>query len=614
MNVSCGLVVRRFSTVGLFVGLICLVGGNVVAQDRPLSKKQQRAQAKAALEARQAREYGFISELTEKIAACDIIGDRAERERLIAEASETLGAEASIIRELRGQVEINGQWFTPNEIAEKTSADQNQLQYVSLRDKASDDQESHLNLARWAQRRGLQEQSRAHLLRVLDFDPENTQVRRQLGHVNVAGRWLTQEQAEELVAENNRRSELARRWAEPVSIIATRLASPRNTDREQGQELLNNIADPEATYAIEDVLTSQTMPVAGLAIDKIASFEGQAPTGSLLRTAVYHDDDRARQVALRSLKGRETAEFLPELIGMIESPIKSQFVLTEVGFGQLFHRHVFTQQRIDQDVVRQYDQYYVADMNQAAGTNFSAPAVWATMRNNLAEGMTGTMRMENAVRIHNLTLEQRNLRLMNVLQVITDENPGKSPEDWWQWWYDRNDTKIYQRPVSYRSESLGTVMTRGATGISHECFVAGTLVWTEAGLAPIETLKTGDRVLAKDLKSERLVYRNVVNTTTREPTPTIKIQLPNETLQVSGGHAFRVAGKGWMRARDLKPGMPLTSRAGSVLVEAVSQSTVEPLFNLVVERDANYFVGTEGVLSHDHTIPKVVVKPTAASR
>ncbi|MDP1560454.1 MAG: polymorphic toxin-type HINT domain-containing protein [Pirellulaceae bacterium] len=479
--------------------------------------------------------------------------------------------------------------------------------YLAMRHQMVDDRDGHQAMSRWARELGLPEQSRAHLLRLLDFDPENQQVRRELGHVNVDGRWLTKEEFDEMTAEKNRRTQLYRQWAEPVGKAVKQMTSPRKSNQQRGHEMLAAISDPGATYAVEQFLCSQPMPNANVGIQKIHSFEGEDATGALLRVSVFHRDPSARQAAAQLLAEREADEFIPDLVGMLESPVTSRFIVTRVGFGQLLHRHVFVQQRFDQDVVRQYDQLYLANLPTDPRIEPSVDSINRALVDNVQTSQWQTQQVERAKAAQNSLVTQRNARVIDVLRQVAGEDAGSSAEDWWKWWYDQNDVSYYQRPTSYKAEYVGATVTTGVPAQSCECFVAGTVVWTERGLLPIETLRTGDRVLARDLKSNQLVYRNVINSTTRERTPTLLVRLPNETLQVSGGHPFHVDGQGWVRARDLKRGIALTGQHGVVMVEDISNGSIEPLFNLVVERDSNYFVGTEGVLSHDHTIPSTPV-------
>ncbi|MBL8890940.1 MAG: Hint domain-containing protein [Planctomycetaceae bacterium] len=496
--------------------------------------------------------------------------------------------------------------------------------YLSLRQQTTDDQAGHLALARFAKTQGLTEQARAHLLRLLNFDPENERVRRELGHVNLNGRWSTKEQVDDLATEHHRQLQLYRKWLGPVTKATKQLTSTRLPNQQRGQEMLAAIDDPDATYAIEHCLCSLPTPQSAAGIHKLHRFDGVDATEALLRVAVYHNDPTARQLATELLNQRETAEFIPNLVEMLESPVVSQFVVSRVGFGQLLHRHVFVQQRFDQDVIRQYDQMHAAILmnpRQRMATNGDVNRVLNENRRNAAASM---QQMEQAREVYNLSIEQQNSRIMFVLRQITGQDAGPTPDAWWTWWYDQNDFSYYQRPVSYRAQSLPTSLTTGevmgssgtvtwgTAGGSGDCFVAGTVAWTERGRLPIETLRTGDRVLSRDLRTNQLVYRNVITSTIREATQTLQIQLPNETLRVSGGHPLHVDGEGWVRVRDLKPGMALTGRESPVVIQAISPGATEVLYNLVVERDSNFYVGQQGVLSHDHSIPAtrtVVPKP-----
>ena len=55
----------------------------------------------------------------------------------------------------------------------------------------------HLAAAEWCEEQNLPEQRRAHLSRVLDFEPDQPFAREELGFVRVAGDWKTQQQIAE---------------------------------------------------------------------------------------------------------------------------------------------------------------------------------------------------------------------------------------------------------------------------------------------------------------------------------------------------------------------------------------------------------------------------------
>ncbi len=54
----------------------------------------------------------------------------------------------------------------------------------------ADDADGHFQLAQWCQMRGLQEQARTELLKVIEIDPEHTQTRALLGHVKIDEEWM----------------------------------------------------------------------------------------------------------------------------------------------------------------------------------------------------------------------------------------------------------------------------------------------------------------------------------------------------------------------------------------------------------------------------------------
>jgi hypothetical protein len=134
------------------------------------------------------------------------------------------------------------------------------------------------------------------------------------------------------------------------------------------------------------------------------------------------------------------------------------------------------------------------------------------------------------------------------------------------------------------------------------CLVAGTAVWTEAGLLPIEEVEVGDRVLSQDPQSGELAYKPVLKTTVRPPARMVKVVFGDEALQCGGGHPFWIAGKGWIFARDLEEGAHLHAVEGAAEVRSVHPTGYEQLHNLVVADFHTYFVTEAKILTHDNTI------------
>jgi hypothetical protein len=141
------------------------------------------------------------------------------------------------------------------------------------------------------------------------------------------------------------------------------------------------------------------------------------------------------------------------------------------------------------------------------------------------------------------------------------------------------------------------------------CFGAGTPVHTLSGVQAIETLKEGDRVLTQDTKTGALGFKPILVVHRNPPSPTYRIALGDETVVSSHFHRFWKAGQGWVMARDLKPGDTVRTLGGLVQVGAIESDEVQPVFNLDVADDADFFVGRQGALVHDNTLPDLRQAP-----
>ena len=104
--------------------------------------------------------------------------------------------------------------------------------------------------------------------------------------------------------------------------------------------------------------------------------------------------------------------------------------------------------------------------------------------------------------------------------------------------------------------------------------------------------------------------------TVRPPTPTFRIQLEDEFITASGGHLFWVTGLGWTKVRDLTTEMELsTASVMAARIQRIESGETVPLYKLIVDQHANYFVGANKILSHDSTIQargEKSVEPLAA--
>jgi RHS repeat-associated protein len=146
------------------------------------------------------------------------------------------------------------------------------------------------------------------------------------------------------------------------------------------------------------------------------------------------------------------------------------------------------------------------------------------------------------------------------------------------------------------------------------CFAAGTLVQTDHGLRPIETIKPGDMVLSRDEKSGRTAYKRVmaVKTPTQDELYTVELDVPQgqqvehtADFQATATHPWRTADGHWVSTTQLRRGMKLVRSDGApARVEWVRDSGRKaPTYNLTVADYHTYFVGKDHIWVHNACNP-----------
>jgi RHS repeat-associated protein len=147
------------------------------------------------------------------------------------------------------------------------------------------------------------------------------------------------------------------------------------------------------------------------------------------------------------------------------------------------------------------------------------------------------------------------------------------------------------------------------------CFVAGTLVATACGLAPIEEVQAGDWVWARDEVTGEVRLCEVEETYRNESPVILEVTAGGERVATTPGHPFWVLDHGWKDAGELEVGDRLVNLRGeSVVVEDIRRRPVpEAVYNFSVAGLHTYFVGQVGIWVHNSSGPGCGVGGGAAN-
>jgi len=153
--------------------------------------------------------------------------------------------------------------------------------------------------------------------------------------------------------------------------------------------------------------------------------------------------------------------------------------------------------------------------------------------------------------------------------------------------------------------ALNGMATTLAIASQSKCFPAGTMVLTKEGMSPIETIRVGDSVWSINEGSGLKELKVVTKISIRQADGIVAIVLPQETIEATPEHPFRVVGskESWLEAGYLKPGMKLKAIDGEqfTIQNTIRQSNKVKVYNFEVAQNHSYCVGMRGVLVHNYT-------------
>lgn len=537
-----------------------------------------------------------------------------------------------------GNLEVErGRWMSLEDWIEKQNGNQALRQYTNLRDRATDSLQGHRRLAEFCVQNRLTAQARMHFAQVLRFDPNDSVARNYLGHTLLGPIWISPAQWKMVKSRQESLRESIQKYQRTLTRIERGLKSDNQATFKRAVQELEDLSDEAAVPAVELTFGGEPESVSHCAVNWLSKREGREASIALARFGIFHPDPRIRSAAAISLRGRPVVEYGAAVVDMALTPFSAAGSIPIhssngdiLGFQETYRREG-----------AEAEQMIVSPTgSQGTGSSLSAP---------------------RDIQAINRQTELINSSIASMLTTVSGETIPPNAEGIWNWWYREMETSRPERrymsthwsddllamytevnqprfrsdaprpppgvngvgadqivsadfvtPEYRRQQLMAAQMSAfreesrfwlpvGARSFSSECFVAGTPVMTERGLRPIESIRTGDLVLGKEIKTGQLAFRPVVQSTEREPIALIQIQLETETLICTPGHLFWLSGQGWTRARELQPGDVLHGARDPMKVRSVSDASSQGTFNLMVEEFSNYFVGESLVLTHDVT-------------
>ncbi len=552
-------------------------------------------------------------ELVKEALQREIFGNSSDREQLLSEAAKTAPDYAPAMWHM-GYVRHKNKWVKANDLPQLHEEDTRITQYRKIRTKYADTAPQQLELANWCNKRGLNGQERAHLTQVIRLDPDNRDARQRLGFRRVEGIWTQPAELGEAVDQLRHDREALAEWRPKVQDILKSLKHRSELRRDAGRAKLLAIKDPRAALAIEGVLASDSEPLAMLAVEAVGKISQQEASLALARIAVFSPWEQVRQKAAKQLRDRPKDAYVPTMLASMFSPVQTQMQVFRGQGGRIMYRHSFFREGQDENQMLVMETAYRRIAQPEGDADDTTARALSSIREN-------AINAEQIAADQNRRTEELNSRISWALSSATGRLIPPSPERWWDWWTQYNEVYVegqkqtrtvqQQREVAIVDRTQGVqngTVGRTGQGVSGrqtfpmDCLAAGTSVWTSTGPVAVEDLQIGDLVLSQSIETGELAYKPVLRTTIRPKSTLIKITAGKETIEASGGHPLWVSGEGWIKARELEPGMELHRPSGSVRVTAVEASREEQTYNLIVADFNTYFVGENQILSHDNTI------------
>ncbi len=572
----------------------------------------------AAADTEGARQAATAMQLVHQALDADLAGRKEQRAALLQQALER-SPQYSPARWHSGHIMQQTGWL-PVQAAQRVALqDRGLREYRQLRDRLDGSADSQATLARFCRKQQWKDREEFHWANVLRQRPGDKEARSALELQEYRGMLMTAAEIARYKEVSEQAEAALKHWQPLLAELRDAINSDDAQRRSEAAERLAAVRDLAAIPAIALSLPQGSEAYCLAAIAALAGISDQAATDALVWQAVVSPYEEVRLAAAQALKPRPMHSYVPVLMGGLTSPLELTYYISAVTPGDLKYGYTVLRDgpvsQVSQTVSRS-SEFFRTGRFPAQALPMYAGERTIQWREALATRAAIGQQVASA----NQITESQNERFYAVLEKTTGKHLSRTPQAWWKWWDEHNELHADQaKPI--RSRHFYSHTARGFSDFvpsadpdqpprrRMSCFIPGTLVWTEAGLEPIEKLRPGDRVLSQDPRSGELALKFIAETTLRPPSPTLRVQVASEVVVATRGHPFWSVGKGWRMAKELEAKDRLYTLEGSAAIVSVEEGPEWQAHNLVIEGFGTYFVGKQGLLVRDNALGRVSTDP-----
>jgi tetratricopeptide (TPR) repeat protein len=590
---------------------------------------------------------------------CEAHGLQAERKKHLALAI-LYDPSHTLARGLLGMVAQEGKWAKPEVVGRRIEKDpayhEAIREYLERRSRTPDKADAQLKLAAWCDQKGLKVQAKAHYEQVIELDPTREAAWKHLGYKKQGGRWAKPEFAAAHKEEAQKQKAANQHWKPVLEKLRDDLESKDAAKRERAVRALDEVSDPRAVPMISTLFLFGPEWSQRAAVRMLGHIEGPGASNALAALAIFSPWREVEQTAFQALVSRDLRDILTRLIGMIRKPFEYQVrpIDGPGSAGVLFVedekfnvRRIYQSMPIDPSLMaaggvapsfafdglgfaggagntplmlengmsfteegaRLFD-YLAARIASSSPTRERESNIGqlARIRQANQAAQQSLAQDVQAIEAINHEINFINGRVLPIIRAVSGQTLGAEPDKWKSWWTDQLGYAFQASQPAFKP-TFTDLIDVSSWSASLECFGAGTRVHSAGGPAAIENIQVGDRVLTQNSATGALSYQPVMVIHRTKSAPTIRLDLDDESLVATGIHRFWKAGEGWTMARDLKPGDRVRMVGGVVQVRSVRPDQNQPVFNLDVGENRDFFVGSNGLLVHDSNFVNPVPEP-----